>query len=730
MNNMLVTGGNVKKICPYMEKCYRKNPIHFSEMSHPHLEKLVKDQLDGTITIPDNLDFECVDRSQLQDQLSVLQMVLRRQRDKAGNGFIAILSQSQKCSIKPPQSYEEKPKKQILENPQRKPEQIKQEKPKEQISSSLLEKVERNKQAALARREARLRELDAKAEILSSLPSTSSNCGDSLSTGMYKLKEELEKIKKLEDDETKSNSHGSKRVSENSLNYSSPLKRSKLSDKEHVNATSNISSERTRDNKADNKNPHSQGSSIIEDYTICDSSNSRDSVRKKAIAQMKRQGYEVSVVEPGEFGLKYALSAPYHMFLTRVVRSKPTYEQKFSVTFPEILDKSLGEIVSSLQINFMVDVGWLCLQYLLAGQKVDMLIVCGERVDQETLPSKIKLITVKPPTAFGCHHSKIMILKYKDNGIRVVVSTANLYSDDWENRTQGVWISPHLPEMKQSSDTASGESPTGFKKDLEEYLLKYKEPALTDWICAIRRANFSSVNVFFIASVPGSHKDKERNSWGHKKLSSILSQHATLPPDGPNWPIIAQSSSIGSLGPKFSSWLQQEIVPAMSQEKNLQLKSPPKFHFVYPTINNYKQSFDMRNGSCCLPYSIKTHQKQLWLKSYLYQWKGNKTSRDKAMPHIKSYTRVSPDFKKIPWFVLTSANLSKAAWGTQRASHFIMNYEAGVIFLPKFVTGETTFPIAEESSDGAPVFHFPYDLPLVRYEDADEPFVTEFFSMA
>lgn len=25
-----------KKPCPYMEKCYRRNPIHFNEMSHPH----------------------------------------------------------------------------------------------------------------------------------------------------------------------------------------------------------------------------------------------------------------------------------------------------------------------------------------------------------------------------------------------------------------------------------------------------------------------------------------------------------------------------------------------------------------------------------------------------------------------------------------------------------------------------------------------------------------------
>jgi hypothetical protein len=25
-----------KKLCPYKDKCYRKNPVHFNEMSHPH----------------------------------------------------------------------------------------------------------------------------------------------------------------------------------------------------------------------------------------------------------------------------------------------------------------------------------------------------------------------------------------------------------------------------------------------------------------------------------------------------------------------------------------------------------------------------------------------------------------------------------------------------------------------------------------------------------------------
>lgn len=71
---------------------------------------------------------------------------------------------------------------------------------------------------------------------------------------------------------------------------------------------------------------------------------------------------------------------------------------------------------------------------------------------------------------------------------------------------------------------------------------------------------------------------------------------------------------------------------------------------------------------------------------YFSQWKATRTARDKAIPHIKTYTRISPSLEKIPWFVLTSANLSKAAWGMARKdSHHILNYEAGVIFIPHFV---------------------------------------------
>ncbi len=49
---------------------------------------------------------------------------------------------------------------------------------------------------------------------------------------------------------------------------------------------------------------------------------------------------------------------------------------------------------------------------------------------------------------------------------------------------------------------------------------------------------------------------------------------------------------------------------------------------------------------------------------------------------------MSPDVdsKKLAWFLLTSANLSKAAWGklNKNRDHLsVMSWEAGVLFVPQ-----------------------------------------------
>lgn len=78
----------------------------------------------------------------------------------------------------------------------------------------------------------------------------------------------------------------------------------------------------------------------------------------------------IDVLYPkGEAIKKYEASNPYNFFLTAIVDSPETHKETLSITMQEILDKSLGDLESSVQINFMVDIGWLLAHYYFAGHE-------------------------------------------------------------------------------------------------------------------------------------------------------------------------------------------------------------------------------------------------------------------------------------------------------------------------------------------------------------------------
>ena len=80
-----------------------------------------------------------------------------------------------------------------------------------------------------------------------------------------------------------------------------------------------------------------------------------------------------------------------------------------------------------------------------------------------------------------------------------------------------------------------------------------------------------------------------------------------------------------------------------------------------------------------------TYEKQRYIDLLLCSWKADHSGRSKASPHIKTYSRVSKDASQIEWLCLTSANLSKAAWGslekkdTSQEQLFIRSYELGIL---------------------------------------------------
>lgn len=96
--------------------------------------------------------------------------------------------------------------------------------------------------------------------------------------------------------------------------------------------------------------------------SISASTSSKDSLSKVDIHQY------IKIVAPkGKMKEKLDAARPFNFFLTSITSSPPTHNEKLSLTFQEILDPSLGELESSVQINFMVDAGWLLGQYYFAG---------------------------------------------------------------------------------------------------------------------------------------------------------------------------------------------------------------------------------------------------------------------------------------------------------------------------------------------------------------------------
>ncbi|GFS19488.1 tyrosyl-DNA phosphodiesterase 1 [Elysia marginata] len=428
---------------------------------------------------------------------------------------------------------------------------------------------------------------------------------------------------------------------------------------------------------------------------------------------------------------------PFSFFLTKVKDIKTQYNSIGALSLKDILSESMGKLKASCHFNFMFDMDWLVKQYPDSARQLPMLLVHGDqgraelnmKADAQNFPH-ISLCRAPLDIPYGTHHTKMMFLLYT-TGLRIVIHTANLIPNDWHQKTQGIWVSPIFPPLTNSSE--KGESPTGFKTDLLQYLAAYRAAKLAPWERHIQAHNMTAANVHIIGSVPGRHTLSNKHSWGHLKLKKILSERGPEPTLVKNWPLVGQFSSIGSLGPDKDAWLTSEWARSLSSCKGSSMMqgigaSLPKLDLIFPSKDNIRLSLEGYNGGGCVPYSIKTASKQPWLTPFFSQWKSEGRGRSKAVPHIKTYTRHSPDGTQAAWFIVTSANLSKAAWGAlekKGSQLMIRSYELGVLVLPQSFGYKTSFPVSSRVEDiveaEKATFPLPYDLPTTTYIRGDRP---------
>ncbi|CAJ0549558.1 Ff.00g031710.m01.CDS01 [Fusarium sp. VM40] len=365
------------------------------------------------------------------------------------------------------------------------------------------------------------------------------------------------------------------------------------------------------------------------------------------------------------------------------------------------------------------------------------------------------------PEMFGTHHSKMMIIFRHDNTAQVIIHTANMIPKDWTNMSNGVWQSPLLHKSSSLQNSASSPddyaigSGERFKVDLINYLRSYDKRKITCKPLAdeLVQYDFSSVRAALIASIPGKHnaQDMSETSWGWAALKRSL-RHVPCR-DCDDSSIAVQVSSIATLGAK-DDWLQNTLFQSLSHCKNSNPKRP-KFKVVFPTADEIRRSVDGYASGSSIHTKIQSSQqaKQLeYLRPIFHHWandspKGaklpNNTSlqesgRKRAAPHIKTYIRSNESC--IDWGLLTSANISKQAWGEAArptGEMRIASYEIGVLVWPELLrpgsimigTFKSDLPeVTQNSGHEAETqskigLRIPYNTPLQRYGSDEIPWV-------
>lgn len=320
--------------------------------------------------------------------------------------------------------------------------------------------------------------------------------------------------------------------------------------------------------------------------------------------------------------------------------------------------------------------------------------------------SNVTLHTAYMPEAYGTHHTKMMVLLRHDDLAQIIIHTANLIRRDWANLSQAVWTSPFLPLRPSEAPPQRDNPPMGsgarFKIDFLNYLHSYetKRTICKPLIEKLSKYDFSEIRGALVASVPGRHSvdSDAETKWGWQSLRAVLNSVPVKRGGTPE--IVLQISSIATLG-QTNQWLDKTLFKSLGTSKSA-LSPAPNYKIIFPTPDEIRRSLDGYGSGASIHTKIQTaaQLKQLqYLKPILHHWAGDsgqhsdsaskimEAGRRRAAPHIKTYLRFCDASKtQIDWALVTSANISKQAWGeacNAAGESRICSYELGVLVWPE-----------------------------------------------
>ena len=232
-----------------------------------------------------------------------------------------------------------------------------------------------------------------------------------------------------------------------------------------------------------------------------------------------------------------------------------------------------------------------------------------------------------------------------------------------------------------------------------------------------------------VPTVPGFHLKNgamgvdERMKYGHMRVRALLAAEGAAFPGA----LANVASATGRCGPpskchvrtaavcnsdvvcQFSSWASVDASYGRALQASFSTGASADgaplgaaaLAFVWPTEENMRRSVEGYTGGTSLPSAPQKVESVSKSKAHLRQWNGGtRDGRDgggsafvrariAAVPHLKSFTRVSADGTRAAWSLMTSANISSFAFGKAQLigkpkEHVKCgHWELGVLFTPK-----------------------------------------------
>ncbi|CAK7336886.1 unnamed protein product [Dovyalis caffra] len=123
----------------------------------------------------------------------------------------------------------------------------------------------------------------------------------------------------------------------------------------------------------------------------------------------------------------------------------------------------------------------------------------------------------------ACHHPKLLVLQRQDS-IRIIITSANLVSNQWNNVTNTIWwqdfparSAPDLSSLfiQVYDGQTNKDSRSDFAAQLAGFMasLVIDVPSQAYWISELTKYNFEGANGHLVASVPGIHSCRSPNAY-------------------------------------------------------------------------------------------------------------------------------------------------------------------------------------------------------------------------